>query len=65
MTPATECYPLHPPKAAPAWVAWAWRLLTALPRLIVRRPPFLNPQHLPPHLRRDLGLMDEDLFGRR
>ena len=56
MTPATECLPLQT-RQVPS-ISWARRLLTRLPGLSRQRPSNLNPEELPPHLLRDLGLAD-------
>ena len=61
MTPATECYPLHACKAPSA--SWIQRLLAILPRLPRQRLSRVNPEELPPHLLRDLGLADQGFRG--
>src|SRR5215470_11655977 len=54
MTLLTEgCQP-HAPTALPK--PWTSRLLALVPRLIARRVARLDPDRLPPHLLRDLGL---------
>jgi hypothetical protein len=57
MTPATECYPLH--NCQVPSTSWARRLLARLSGLSRRRPSSLNPEELPLHLLRDLGLADQ------
>jgi len=57
MTPATECYPLHTCQVPST--SWARRLLARLSGLSRQRPSSLNPEELPPHLLRDLGLADQ------
>ena len=63
MTPATECYPLHT-RQVPS-TSWSRRLLARLSGLLRQRSPsFINPEELPPHLLRDLGLADQGFRGR-
>jgi hypothetical protein len=57
MTSATECYPLHTCEVPST--SWARRLLARLSGLSRQRPSSLNPEELPPHLLRDLGLADQ------
>ena len=56
MTLLTEGCPPHAPTALPE--PWTRRLLALVPRLIGRRAARLDPDRLPPHLLRDLGLAD-------
>jgi len=64
MTPATECYPLHT-RQIPS-TSWSRRLLTRLSGLLRQRSPsFINPEELPAHLLRDLGLVDHGSRGHR
>jgi hypothetical protein len=57
MTSVVEHARFNACKARPA--SWSWRLLTGLSGLVRRRLPNLNPEELPPHLLRDLGLADQ------
>jgi hypothetical protein len=57
MTSAVERVPFKARKALPA--SWSWRLLARLPGLGRRHLSSLNPEELPPHLLRDLGLADQ------
>jgi hypothetical protein len=56
MLPIIESVPLNCRKTP--LESWAWRLLTGLPSLVRRRLTSVDPEELPPHLRRDLGLTD-------
>jgi hypothetical protein len=62
MTPATECYPLHTCQVPST--SWARRLLARLAGLSRQRLSSLNPEELPPHLLRDLGLADQGFRGK-
>ncbi len=62
MMPATECYPLHT-RQVPA-TSWLERLQAWLFRFSRQRVSSLNPEELPPHLLRDLGLADQGFRGR-
>ncbi len=62
MTPATECYPL--PTCQVPSTSWVRRLLARLSGLSRQRLSSLNPEELPPHLLRDLGLPDRGFRGR-
>ena len=44
--------------------SWGWRLLARLAGFARRRLSSLNPEELPPHLLRDLGLADRGFRGR-
>jgi len=57
MTSIVEQVPYRARKAPPA--SLTWRLLTGLWGLVRRHPASLNPEDLPPHLLRDLGLADQ------
>ena len=57
MTPATQCYPLDACRIPST--SWSRRLLARLSGLSRRRLASLNPEELPPHLVRDLGLADQ------
>ena len=57
MTPATQCYPLHTCQVPST--SWAQRLLARLSGRFRQHLSSLNPEELPPHLLRDLGLADQ------
>lgn len=62
MTSVVEHVPFNTRKARPA--SWTWRLLARLPGLVRQRLSSVNPEDLPPHLLRDLGLVDRGFRGR-
>jgi hypothetical protein len=57
MASIVEQVPYRTPKAPPA--SLTWRLLTGLWGLVRRHQASLDPEELPPHLLRDLGLADQ------
>jgi len=61
MTCVVERHPLTARKAVPA--SWSWRLLARLSGLVRHRLSRVNPEGLPPHLLRDLGLADHGFRG--
>jgi hypothetical protein len=56
MTSVVEHIPFNACKAPST--SWSRRLLVHLSGLVRQRPSSLNPEELPPHLLRDLGLAD-------
>jgi hypothetical protein len=62
MTCAVDHVPLETRSARPA--SPTWRLLAILPRLVRQRVSGLDPERLPPHLLRDLGLTDHGFRSR-
>ncbi len=57
MTSVVEHVSCRTHKTLPA--SWIWRLLARLPGFVRRRLSSVNPEELPPHLLRDLGLADQ------
>jgi len=43
------------------WLSWGWRLLARLRGLRRQRLPRVHVKELPPHLLRDIGLVDYDI----
>jgi len=62
MTSVVEHIPFNACKAPST--SWSRRLLARLSGLVRQRPSSLNPEELPPHLLRDLGLADLGFRGR-
>jgi len=56
MTPAAECYAVQTSEVPV--ISWTRRLLALVPSFARSRLGSLDPETLPPHLRRDLGLTD-------
>lgn len=61
MTPVAECYDVQTPRIPRT--SWTRRLLAIVPSFARSRLASLDPETLPPHLRRDLGLPDLGIGG--
>ncbi len=61
MTSVVEHVPFNTRKAPPT--SWSRRLLARLSGLVRQRLSKINPEELPPHLLRDLGLADHGFRG--